>query len=204
MPIAYRIQTPRLILRCYQPTDAPLLKQSVDQSLEHLLPWMPWAQFEPTPLSAKIERLRLMRGQFDLDQDYTYGIFNLAENFLIGGCGLHKRSGEGVLEIGYWLHVDHCGKGYALETSQALTQVGFYHMGVDRIEIRCDPVNLSSQAIPRKLGYCHLETLKDHDKTTDGRLRDTMVWAMTCSDFEAAQWSVNYQAFDCVGNSIKA
>lgn len=204
MSIPYRIHTSRLILRCYQPTDAPLLKQSVDQSLEHLLPWMPWAKFEPTPLSAKVERLRLMRGQFDLDQDYAYGMFNQAEDLLIGSCGLHKRSGQGVLEIGYWLHVDHCGKGYALEASRVLSQVGFLQMGVDRMEIRCDPNNVSSQVIPRKLGYQHQATLKDHDKTTDGRLRDTMVWVMNRDDFESLDWPLDYQVYDCVGAQISS
>ena len=44
---AYRIHTQRLVLRCWQPTDAPLLKAAIDASLEHLRPWLPWAQHEP-------------------------------------------------------------------------------------------------------------------------------------------------------------
>jgi hypothetical protein len=38
---AYRIHTHRLVLRCWQPTDAPLLKAAIDVNLEHLRPWMP-------------------------------------------------------------------------------------------------------------------------------------------------------------------
>ena len=38
----YRIETERLVLRCYDPEDAPLLKDAVDRSLDHLRPWMPW------------------------------------------------------------------------------------------------------------------------------------------------------------------
>ena len=34
----YRIETERLVLRCYEPDDAPLLKEAVDESIEHLLP----------------------------------------------------------------------------------------------------------------------------------------------------------------------
>ena len=40
-PAPYRIETGRLVLRCYEPDDAPLLKEAVDASIEHLLPWMP-------------------------------------------------------------------------------------------------------------------------------------------------------------------
>jgi hypothetical protein len=46
---AYRIETERLVVRCYQPSDAQLLADSVAESLEHLKPWMSWAHDEPQP-----------------------------------------------------------------------------------------------------------------------------------------------------------
>ena len=46
----YRIETERLVLRCWDPRDAPLLKDAIDSSLDHLRPWMPWAREEPKPL----------------------------------------------------------------------------------------------------------------------------------------------------------
>ncbi|MEO0877546.1 MAG: N-acetyltransferase, partial [Bacteroidota bacterium] len=55
---AYRIETERLVIRCYQPKDAELLKRSIDESLEHLLPWMTWAKNEPESIEAKRERIR--------------------------------------------------------------------------------------------------------------------------------------------------
>jgi hypothetical protein len=55
---AYRIETERLVIRCYQPSDAQMLKTSVDDSLEFLRPWMPWAHEEPKPLAEKVAMLR--------------------------------------------------------------------------------------------------------------------------------------------------
>ncbi|NNF75087.1 MAG: GNAT family N-acetyltransferase, partial [Flavobacteriaceae bacterium] len=81
---AYRIETKRLIIRCYHPQDAPLVKKSIDDSLEHLSPWMPWTKNEPESIEAKTERLRKNRGEFDLDIDYTFGIFSKDERQLIG------------------------------------------------------------------------------------------------------------------------
>ena len=60
---AYRIQTPRLVIRCWQPADAPLLADAVTASLEHLRPWMPWVHAEPEELEAKVQRLRGFRAQ---------------------------------------------------------------------------------------------------------------------------------------------
>lgn len=55
---AYRIHTARLVIRCWNPADAPLLKAAVDASLDHLRPWMPWAENEPQELDKKIDGLR--------------------------------------------------------------------------------------------------------------------------------------------------
>ena len=58
----YRIETARLVVRCWQPTDAAALKEALDPSVEHLRPWLPWAHEEPKPLAEKAELLRSFRG----------------------------------------------------------------------------------------------------------------------------------------------
>ncbi|MGI8886006.1 MAG: hypothetical protein ACR2G9_03745 [Gaiellaceae bacterium] len=51
----YRIVSERLVIRCWEPLDAPLVKEAIDSSLEHLQPWMPWARAEPQELSEKVD-----------------------------------------------------------------------------------------------------------------------------------------------------
>lgn len=182
---AYRIVTPQLVLRCYNPTDAPLLAASITESLEHLLPWMPWAAAEPEPLQAKIERLRRFRANFDLGHDYVYGIFNPQEKRLLGSTGLHPRIGDNALEIGYWVHKDYIGRGYATETSAALAKVAFEINQVERVEIHCAVENARSAAVPRKLGFRHEATLKSRC-FANGRKCDQMVWSMFSSEYPAS------------------
>lgn len=179
---AYRIVTPQLVLRCYNPADAPLLAASITESLEHLLPWMPWAAAEPEPLQTKIERLRRFRANFDLGQDYIYGIFNPQENRLLGGTGLHTRIGNNALEIGYWIHKDYIGRGYATETSAALAKVAFEVNQVERVEIHCAVENVRSAAVPRKLGFQHEATLKNRC-FANGRNCDQMVWSIFAEEY---------------------
>ncbi len=179
---AYRIVTPQLVLRCYNPADAPLLAASITESLEHLLPWMPWAAAEPEPLQTKIERLRRFRANFDLGHDYVYGIFNPQENRLLGGTGLHPRIGDNALEIGYWIHKDYIGRGYATETAAALAKVAFLVNQVERVEIHCAVENARSAAVPRKLGFQHEATLKNRC-FANGRKCDQMVWSLFAAEY---------------------
>jgi RimJ/RimL family protein N-acetyltransferase len=185
---AYRIVTPRLVIRCWDPRDAPLLKEAVDSSLDHLRPWMPWARHEPQTLAEKVELLREFRGQFDLGSDTIYAIFDAAEQRVLGGTGLHPRIGPGALEIGYWIRADAVGQGYATESTAALTRVAFEVADVDRVEIHCDPENKASAAIPRKLGYTLRESGED------------LVFAIERDDFHASPCAAaRLAAHDVVG-----
>src|SRR4051794_18902236 len=73
---AYRVVTPRLLIRCWTPYDAPKLQAAIDASLGELRRYMPWAQAEPEPIEQKQIRLRQFRGRFDLGEDFVYGIFD--------------------------------------------------------------------------------------------------------------------------------
>jgi RimJ/RimL family protein N-acetyltransferase len=149
----FRIVTERLVIRCWDPAHAALAKEAIDSSLEHLRPWLPWAEAEPTPLDQKVALLRTFRERFLQGDDAVYGIFDRRETRVLGGTGLHPRIGEDAREIGYWIRVDAIGRGLATESSAALTRVGFEMLGLERFEIHCDPRNERSAAVPRKLGY---------------------------------------------------
>jgi RimJ/RimL family protein N-acetyltransferase len=200
---AYRIHTQRAVVRCWQPGDAIPFKAALDASLEHLRPWMPWAQDEPQSLETKVAHLRRFRGDFDLDRDYVYGILNLDESEVLGGTGLHTRAGENALEIGYWIHVAQINQGLATEVSAALTKVAFEIHGVDRVEIHCDPRNVRSAAVPKKLGFVLEATLRHRTRTAEGEPRDSMIWTMLKDEYPdspAAQAEI--EAFDVVGTRL--
>lgn len=200
---AYRIETGRLVLRCYQPADAPLVVAAIEASLGELRPWMPWARDEPQSLEEKVELLRLFRGNFDLGADFTYGAFDRAESALLGSTGLHTRVGPGAREIGYWVHSAHTGQGLAAEMAAAMTRVGFEIDGVRRIEIHCAPQNARSAAVARKLGYVHEGTLRERLPMGEGHYRDTMIWTLFAADYPRTPAArLPLRAFDVLGRPL--
>jgi len=200
---AYRILTPSLVIRCLEPTDASMLNLAVAQSLNHLLPWMPWAKQEPVDLQERIQYLRKCRGKFDLDNDFTYGVFNPDETQFLGGTGLHTHPGEGAREIGYWIHKDYINQGLATEVSAALTKVAFEVVHVSRVEIHCDPKNVRSASVPRKLGYVHEATLHNRNKDSDGNLRDSMIWTIFTENYPTSlSAKAQIEAYDVLGRQI--
>ena len=170
------IETERLLLRARRPDEAPELKDLIDRNLEHLRRWMRWAMDEPSSLEVIRARLELFASKFAANVEWGYGIYLRDGGALIGGLGLHRRDEPDVLEIGYWIDEAHTRRGFATEAARALTEIALRMRGVAHVEIRCDPNNELSAAVPRRLGYAHIATLQADSITPSGEPRDTMVW----------------------------
>jgi RimJ/RimL family protein N-acetyltransferase len=175
-----RIETDRLVIRCYEEDDARLLKEAVDASLEHLRPWMPWTRYEPQTIGEKRELIRSFCEQFASGENFVYGIFTHDESRLLGGTGLHRRSGPHVLEIGYWIRPDMLRQGIATEVSAVLTRVAFEQCDAVRVDIQIEPKNEPSQGVPRKLGFRHEGTFAGRlEPAADGGpRRDSMLFSV--------------------------
>jgi RimJ/RimL family protein N-acetyltransferase len=201
----YRIQTQRLTLRCWSPADAPMLAEAISSNLEHLRPWMPWAIHEPESAEKKARRMKAWRSNFDLARDFAYGIFTLDEREIVGAIGSHARIGAGAREIGYWIRSADLRKGFATEAAAALTKVGFELQGLRRIEIHCDPKNIASAGVPRRLGFQHELVIKHRVASEEGGPRDTSIWAMGRSEYPASFAArAIVEAFDGLGGKIPA
>jgi RimJ/RimL family protein N-acetyltransferase len=201
-PAPYRIETERLVIRCYDPRDAPLVKEAIDSSLKHLREFMPWAEDEPQTLEEKVALLKRFRAAFDSGENFTYGIFDLDERKVLGGTGLHPRTGPGGLEIGYFVRASATRQGIATESTAALTRVGFEVCEADRIEIRIDPRNAASFGVPRKLGFPVEATLRRRLPAREGEpLRDVTIHTLFREDFDPSI-APGISAFDAGGERI--
>jgi RimJ/RimL family protein N-acetyltransferase len=200
---AYRIVTDRLVVRCWDPADAPKLKEAIDSSIEHLRPWMPWAANEPQTLEEKVALLRTFRGRFDTDQDFVYAIFDRDEARVLGGTGLHTRSTQHSREIGYWIRVDAEGEGYVTEAAAALTKVGFELEQVEWIEIRCEPENVRSRRVPERLGYSEEAALRGRIRNAQDEPRDVIVYSMFADAYPSSPAAgASLEAYDAAGNRV--
>jgi len=199
-PPAYRVETPRLILRCWSPEDAALVKEAEDQSRDHLRTFMLWANREPESLEEVASKLRLFRSWFDTGEDFMLGVFSRDDGRVVGGTGLHPRVGDGGIEIGYWVHPAHLRQGLATEVAGALTRVAFEIAKLRWVEIRTATTNVASAGVPRGLGFVHEATLARRIALSDGAFDDAMVFTMLREGYEkSAARRIPFAAFDARG-----
>ncbi|MEO9803821.1 MAG: GNAT family N-acetyltransferase [Reichenbachiella sp.] len=178
------IETPNLILRPFQTEDAEVLKERLDDNLEIMMPWIPWAKNEPEPLENKRDRIRSWIGDFYSNKEYSYGAFEKSSGEFVGSTNLFGRRGKGTTEIGYWIDHLQSGKGYATEVTYALTKLSFEHMRIEKVLLYIDTRNMVSQRIPAKLNFTHEYTYRELVKGPSGERLKFQVWVMFVEEFE--------------------
>lgn len=162
-----RIETDRFYMRPFDIPDAKAVQAILEKNRDNMLPWVPWASDEPESVDIKKNKIRLWKAEFFSDQKYTYGIFDAHDHHLIGIQYLFKRQGPGILEIGYIIDMDHEGKGYASQSSYALTKLGFQEMKADKMVIIFSPLNIASGKIPKNIGYHQESVVTSIDRYKD-------------------------------------
>jgi RimJ/RimL family protein N-acetyltransferase len=170
-----------LVLRRWRPADAEALILAIDESREHLRPWMHWV----TASGPEEERAVLVKWEeeWDAGGELQYGLF--LGPLAVGSIALIPRIGPGGLEIGYWVHAAHTRRGYATSAAAALTSMAFTLPGIEVVEIHHDRSNLASEGVPRKLGFV---LVGEHPRASwlppspaeSGIFR---AWRMTCEDW---------------------
>jgi RimJ/RimL family protein N-acetyltransferase len=183
IPVPEELLGRRVLLRPYLPSDAATVKEAVEESRDALRPWMPWWNTHQT-LDESVDFCVRSRARWLLRENLNMGIWERATGRYLGGTGFHNPEWHVPrLEIGYWLRPSAVGHGYMTEAVRVLTRAAFEALHANRVEIRCDSRNTRSRNVAERCGYVLDGTLRRDTLTTDGQLRDTLVFSLLPGEF---------------------
>jgi RimJ/RimL family protein N-acetyltransferase len=141
------ISTPRLLLRELKSADAPALFEVLGDPET--------MRFYPQPYSREEvdEWIGRQIGRYAMGAGLL-GVVLRDSGTLIGDCGLVWQEVEGVEEpeIGYHVHREHQGRGYATEAARAVRDYAFGTLGCDHVISMIRPENLASRRVAEKNG----------------------------------------------------
>lgn len=143
------IRTPRLTLRPAQPGDLA----DAHAMLSHPAAMRYWSRPEHETLDETRDWLAAM---IDAPDDFVIDL----NGRVIGKAGMWR-----IPEVGFLLHPDHHGKGYAFEAMLALIPHLFQRHALPELVAEADPRNAPCLALLTRLGF-----------TQTGRASRTMQW----------------------------
>jgi RimJ/RimL family protein N-acetyltransferase len=149
----YPIETERLLLRPIDPVgDVGPLHAYL--SREEACRYTPRTPMTREQVAARLRNPDLVRSVLTAPgQVLSLAVVLRETGQLIGDVVLmwHSAEHRGA-EIGYVIHPDHQGRGYATEAARALLALGFEGLHLHRITGRIDQRNPASGAVLRKAG----------------------------------------------------
>ncbi len=176
----------RVRVRPYYAGDGAALWEAVEESREHILPWLPWGDTHKSPEDSEAY-VRKCQARWLLREDLPLGLWERATGRFLGGSGLHRIDWDvPSFEIGYWLRRSAVGHGYMTEAVRLMCGLAFETLSANRLFIRCAAANQRSAAIPRRLGFVLEGTLRNDKRNTAGELYDMLFFGMTPEDYAQA------------------
>src|SRR5215471_18727892 len=137
-PLFEALRGERVLVRPYSESDAEALFEAMNESRDHLRPWLPFADAHQTVDESRNWIIHQM-AQWLLRDNLILSIWELSTGRYLGSTGLHPHNWEiGYFEIGYWLRTSAEGFGYVAEAVQLLTNYALDSLQANRLEIRCD------------------------------------------------------------------
>lgn len=157
---------------------AGLIFSVVDRNREHLGRWLPWVEHTRSEADTRaFVRQALQR--------YAKGralhVLLWHSGQLAGGTGLRIDPENRAASIGYWLDAAQEGRGLVTDSVRALIRYAFDELALHRLEIRCEPRNTRSRAVPRRLGFQEEGTLRHVQRLNSG-FSDLIVYSLLAGE----------------------
>jgi ribosomal-protein-serine acetyltransferase len=168
-------------IRLLESRHAEELYALITRNRDHVRPWLPWADRNQT-----VEEVRGFiqhaLGEFARGESIACAIFH--QGRIVGGIGSNTDLNNSIASIGYWIGVEHQGKGLITRCVRSLSDYLFREYKLERVEIRCQQENARSRAIPVKLGFKEEGTFRRAFRTS-GRSVDVVIYAMLRDEWPA-------------------
>lgn len=174
------------VLRSYDVGDGRALSQAVNESYEHLRPWMPWARPHQS-IDESEQLVRRFRARYLLAEDFVIGIFSRDDGRLLGGAGFHLREGplsSACAEIGMFLRRTEAGRGLGTRVLKELLAWGFDEWPWLRLAWRCDERNTASMRVAEKAGMRLEGVLRGQRAEVGEGRRNTVCYGLTRADWQ--------------------
>jgi ribosomal-protein-serine acetyltransferase len=160
---------PSLELRLLQPADAAELFALIDADRTHLREWLPWVD-DTTGVSHSEKFIAKALKEQAETRGFTSGIWSMGR---LVGVIRHNRIdwANRVTFPTYWLTSAEQGRGLMTKCCQVFYTHAFEQLKVSRIIVAVATENRRGQALPRRLGFKQISTLKKaewlHDRWVD-------------------------------------
>lgn len=176
-----QLETRRLFLRRF--TDADLEPFVAYRGLPEVARYQSWDAFSMADGRKLIDAMRGLEPGLP-GSWFQFALEDRDSGVLVGDCAFRVDASESRLaEVGFTLHPDHRGRGYATEAVRALLDYAFSSLSLHRVIGNCDARNLASARVMERAGM-RLEARFVDDYWSKGEWTSSLIYAILQRDWQ--------------------
>ena len=177
------LRTERVLLRAYRDEDfGPLYAMRSDVENARYVYWEPQSEDEVRGTLARKIEMRAIRAEGDV---LAFAAEHRETGEVVADVILCWVSAEHALgEVGYIVHPDHTGQGYATEATRPLLAIAFDVLGLHRVIGRLEARNVASARVLEKLGFRREAHLVENE-FVKGEWQSGLVYAILDREWRA-------------------
>lgn len=158
----------------------------VQDSIPELLPWLGWATPE-YKIEDSYEYLLECSRKWENGVDFTYVITTNEIPFMGTISVSAVKEKDKCIVVGYWISTKYAGNGY-MQEALSLIEKEFFGLGINRIVIHTDVLNVKSANVAKKCGYI-LEGIQRQNNwvVAQERYRDTNTFSKLKSEYSESK-----------------
>ncbi len=182
-PLTTRLMTERLVLRPPRTGDIGELRRLLRHNEKHLAPWNPAPRpgENPASITEVSNTILRHRREWKTGRSFTFMAALRAEpSRLVAKIALNgvMRGAMHGAYLGYWMDVDHQGRGLCTEAIKAVLDFAFGPAELHRLQAAIMPRNARSLRVIEKLGF-RREGYAERYLQIAGKWEDHVLFART-------------------------
>jgi len=189
LDVPIRFETDRLILRWYEPGDGSMYFAVGQKNRQHL------QQFEADNiiLSAKTqEEAEIIVRELNLDwlarKSFFMGAFDKKTLEFIAQIYVGVVNWDlPEFEVGYFVDVDHQGRGFVTEAVKAALGFIFDYLHAQRVCLHTRDTNLPSQGVAERCGFTLEGHIRENKRDPDGMVIGDLYYGLLKREYNASR-----------------
>jgi aminoglycoside 6'-N-acetyltransferase len=184
LEIPTHFETERLLLRWLRPGDGALYYAVGQRNRAHL------ARYESENMIMSIgseqeaeTMVRELQAEWVARKCFVLAAFERAAGEFVAQIYVGPVNWDlAEFEVGYFVDVDHEGRGYVTEAVRGTLGFLFEHLRAHRVSLRCDETNVRSRRVAEKCGMLLEGHLRENKRNPNGTITGTLCFGLLRSD----------------------
>lgn len=182
MPTPTEFSDGTIVIRTYQPNDAPSCFEAARESIAEVSRHLPWLHPDYSIEETRTWIEKTVPKLWEQQSEYHFVITEVATGSVLGGCGLDQVNWvDQTANLGYWVRTSRTRQGIATAASKLLARFGFEKLQLKRIDVVTSIDNIASARVAEKLNPSEKKSVKNSSLIKEG-VSDTLVFSIFSQD----------------------